>query len=93
MPSCMLTGDAVAAQAVAKMEDGFADANIFDGGGGAEAVQLPTPKAAPHDPTKPSRKRGREASEWGDDVEAGDGGATARGRSGRVSFPTTFDRP
>ena len=72
-------------QAVAKMEDGFADADIFDGGGGAAVVQPPTPKAAPHDPTKPSRKRGRETSEWADDVEAGDGGATARGRSGRVS--------
>ncbi len=67
------------------MEDGFADVDIFDGGGGpAESVQSSKPKAAPHEPSKPSRKRGREASEWGDDGEHGDGGATARGRSGRV---------
>ena len=67
------------------MEDGFADVDIFDGGGAAESVQLSKPKAAPQEPAKASRKRGREASEWGDDGEHGDGGATARGRNGRVS--------
>ena len=70
------------------MEDGFANVDIYGDGGGdgaAEIFRSPTAKPElPCDPAKPSRKRGREAGEWADADQHGDGGASARGRSGRV---------
>ena len=82
-----------AAQAVAKMEDGFAEDGVFDNGGNADAPLVPK-VAPPSGPGKPSRKRERDAGGWDDDEEHGEGGATARARDGRVTFaepiPTIF---
>ena len=78
------------AQAVAKMEEGFdaedlppapADADMAD-------PQLLGVKANPDKGSKPSRKRGRDVADWGDEAEL-DAAAAARARSGRVSVART----